>query len=71
VDVSEEDDTQKLKSLIEEHFQSTHSAVAEKVLDEWEKTLSKFVKVYPRDYRRVIEERKNKKLVEKIRLKIA
>ena len=47
-----------MKSLIEEHFQSTQSAVAKKVLDEWEKTLPKFVKVYPTDYRRVIEERK-------------
>ena len=68
VDVNEENDIQQLKSLIEEHFQSTHSAVAKKVLDEWEKTLSNFVKVYPRDYRRVLEERKNKKLTE---LKIA
>jgi glutamate synthase domain-containing protein 3 len=44
--------------LIEEHFQSTQSAVAKKVLDEWKKSLPKFVKVYPTDYRRVIEERK-------------
>jgi glutamate synthase domain-containing protein 3 len=26
------------------------------VLDEWEETLPKFIKVYPRDYRRIIEE---------------
>ena len=68
VDVNEENDIQQLKSLIEEHYQSTHSAVAKKVLDEWAETLSKFVKVYPRDYRRVLEERKNNKLTE---LKIA
>jgi glutamate synthase domain-containing protein 3 len=47
--------------LIEEHLQSTHSAVAKKILDEWKETLPKFVKVYPTDYRRVIEARKNKK----------
>ena len=58
VKVDEEEDAQQLKSLIEEHFQSTQSAVAKKVLDEWEKSLPKFVKVYPTDYRRVIEERK-------------
>ena len=68
VDVNEENDIQQLKSLIEEHFQSTHSAVAKKILDEWTEALSHFVKVYPRDYRRVLEERKNKKSVE---LKIA
>jgi glutamate synthase domain-containing protein 3 len=58
VKVDEEEDAQQLKSLIEEHFQSTQSAVAKKVLDEWKKSLPKFVKVYPTDYRRVIEERK-------------
>jgi len=31
------------------------------VLGEWEETLPKFVKVYPRDYRRIIEEQKKKK----------
>ena len=61
VNVSEEDDIQQLKVLIDEHFQSTQSAVAKKVLDEWEETLPYFVKIYPTDYRRVIEERKNKK----------
>ena len=61
VNVSEDDDIQQLKALIDEHFQSTQSAVAKKVLDEWEETLPNFVKVYPTDYRRVIEERKNKK----------
>ena len=58
VSVDEAQDAQQLKSLIEEHFQSTQSTVAKKVLDEWEETLPKFVKVYPTDYRRVIEERK-------------
>jgi glutamate synthase domain-containing protein 2/glutamate synthase domain-containing protein 3 len=61
VDVTEEEDAQQLKSLIEEHFKSTHSALAKKVLDEWEETLPKFVKVYPTDYRRVLEEQKKKK----------
>ena len=58
VSVDEAEDAQQLKSLIEEHFQSTQSAVAKIVLDEWEKSLPKFVKVYPTDYRRVIEDRK-------------
>jgi len=59
-DVSEKKDIQQLKALIEEHYQSTQSAVAKKVLDDWEESLSSFVKVYPTDYRRVIEELKNK-----------
>jgi len=58
--VEESEDIENLKSLIEEHFESTQSAVAKKVLDEWEETLPKFIKIYPRDYRRVLEERKRK-----------
>ena len=58
--VEEPEDIEKLKSLIQEHFESTQSAVAKKVLDEWEETLPKFVKIYPTDYRRVLEEQKRK-----------
>ena len=58
VSVEEPEDVEHLKALIEEHFQSTQSSVAQIILDEWEATLPKFVKVYPRDYRRVLEESK-------------
>ena len=58
VAVKDPEDVAHLKALIEEHFQSTQSGVAQIILDEWEATLPKFVKVYPRDYRRVLEERK-------------
>ena len=58
VAVKDPEDVAHLKALIEEHLQSTQSGVAQIILDEWEATLPKFVKVYPRDYRRVLEERK-------------
>ncbi|MCH8313782.1 MAG: glutamate synthase subunit alpha, partial [Nitrospinae bacterium] len=58
--VVEDEDIERLNSLIEEHYLRTRSSVAKKVLDEWDATLPKFVKVYPRDYRRVLEERKAK-----------
>lgn len=58
--VDEDEDIDLLKSLIEEHVRKTKSCVAKKVLDEWDATLPKFVKVYPRDYRRVLEERKRR-----------
>jgi glutamate synthase (NADPH) large chain len=58
VAVEEPEDVEHLKALIEEHFLNTESGVAQKILDEWEATLPKFVKVYPRDYRRVLEESK-------------
>ena len=58
--VVEDEDIERLHTLIEEHYLRTRSSVAKKVLDEWDATLPKFVKVYPRDYRRVLEERKAK-----------
>jgi glutamate synthase domain-containing protein 3 len=64
VPVEEQEDIEKLKSLIKEHYQFTDSTVAKKILDEWDISLSKFVKVFPKDYRRVLEEIKQNKIKE-------
>jgi glutamate synthase domain-containing protein 3 len=45
-----------VKGLIEEHLQHTGSAVAERLLGDWENTVETFVKVMPTDYRRVISQ---------------
>jgi glutamate synthase (ferredoxin) len=45
-----------LKRLIARHFEYTGSRVAERVLATWGTTASKFVKVFPRDYKRVLAE---------------
>ncbi len=49
-------DVAELKGLIENHAQLTGSTVAQKLLSDWDGVISQFVKVYPRDYRRVLEE---------------
>jgi glutamate synthase domain-containing protein 3 len=54
--VKEQKDILELKDLIEKHFKYTQSSVAQRILKEWERQLTYFVKVYPRDYRRVLEE---------------
>ena len=54
-DVDLEDDQKELRSLIERHYQYTNSTVAKEILTNWEDNLSSFVKVYPNDYRRVVE----------------
>jgi glutamate synthase (NADPH/NADH) large chain/glutamate synthase (ferredoxin) len=51
-----EDETE-LRELIEQHLARTGSAVARRVLDDWDATLPRFVKVMPNDYRRVLTER--------------
>ena len=43
-----------LKGLIEEHFAHTASAVAERLLQDWDNAVQTFVKVMPIDYRRVL-----------------
>jgi len=50
----EESDQQKLRSLIEWHFRHTRSRVAENILEKWEPSLTKFIKVMPRDYKRAL-----------------
>ena len=53
-----EEDLAILRGLIEEHLAHTGSRNARRVLDAWDEMLPRFVKVYPHDYRRVLEERR-------------
>ena len=45
-----------VKGLIQEHFDYTGSAVAERLLQDWDNAVRTFVKVMPTDYRRVLRE---------------
>ena len=56
-DVEAKEDVTALRSLIDEHYRYTGSANAERVLATWNEMLRKFVKVMPRDYKRVLAER--------------
>jgi glutamate synthase domain-containing protein 2/glutamate synthase domain-containing protein 1/glutamate synthase domain-containing protein 3 len=53
--VETREDIHELRGLITKHKQYTDSANAQRILDDWDAILPKFVKVYPKDYRRVIE----------------
>jgi glutamate synthase (ferredoxin) len=48
------EDIETLRRLIETHVAATGSAVGTRVLANWEATLQQFVKVMPRDYKRVL-----------------
>ncbi len=54
--VKDPKDILELRYLVEKHFKYTQSTVAESVIQNWEIALPQFIKVYPRDYRRVLEE---------------
>jgi glutamate synthase (NADPH/NADH) large chain len=46
-----------VKGLIEEHFEHTGSAVAERLLQDWDNAVQTFVKVMPIDFKRVLREK--------------
>jgi glutamate synthase (NADPH) large chain len=50
------DDEVEVKMLISEHAHRTGSLVARNVLASWERAREGFVKVMPRDYKRVLAE---------------
>ncbi|MBK7864927.1 MAG: glutamate synthase large subunit [Archangiaceae bacterium] len=59
--VWERDDLALVHELIERHLRLTRSVLAKRLLDDWEKARSGFVKVMPTDYQRVLEERAKRK----------
>jgi len=47
-------DERELRELVEAHFRHTRSERAEQVLEKWATTLPRFVKVFPREYKRAL-----------------
>jgi glutamate synthase domain-containing protein 2/glutamate synthase domain-containing protein 1/glutamate synthase domain-containing protein 3 len=52
------DDIKTIRTMLENHVKYTESNAAAEILEDWPKVLGNFVKVMPRDYRRVLEEQK-------------
>ena len=50
------EDILELQTLIKNHLRYTDSAVARSVLENWQQSLTEFVKVIPSDYKRVLAE---------------
>ena len=55
-DEIDEADALELHELVEEHHLRTLSPVAARLLADWDAMLPRFVKVMPRDYKRVLRE---------------
>ncbi len=58
LDPINEDDAQLLQILINKHFEYTKSTVAQFILADFDNQRSNFIKVYPRDYKKVMEKKK-------------
>ena len=63
IDLDPMDDEAKkeLKEMLTKHSKYTGSQVADLILNNWDKELSNFIKVMPKDFKRVLQE--NKKAV--------
>ncbi|KAJ6808958.1 glutamate synthase 1 [NADH], chloroplastic isoform X1 [Iris pallida] len=59
--VEDEEDITTLKMMIQQHQRHTSSLLAREVLSNFDELLPKFVKVYPRDYKRVLQNMKAEK----------
>ena len=59
--LSDPDDIESLKSLLHEHLEKTGSNNANRILSGWDHYSSKFIKVMPRDYKRILAVNKTAK----------
>lgn len=53
--VEEAKDIAELKDLIESHYNCTMSPLAQRLLENWEESLPKFIKVFPEEYRQALK----------------
>ena len=53
-----ENDRQSVYGMIEDHVRHTGSALGTRILDNWELMVSRFVKVMPIEYKRVLQSRR-------------
>lgn len=63
LDRCELEDKNNLHTMIQRHFEFTGSTVARFILDDLDNQLQHFVKVFPRDYKKVLAENRKKKAV--------
>jgi glutamate synthase (NADPH/NADH) large chain len=55
LDDVDDSDAQELRSMIAAHFACTKSTIAKFVLDDFDHQLKNFIKVFPKDYKRVLQ----------------
>lgn len=57
LDPVDSSDVDELKKMIGEHLKYTNSTVAKFILNDFDNQLKNFIKVFPRDYKRVLKEK--------------
>ena len=65
-------DISRLKLVINRHFKYTKSQKAKLIIDNWDKYLPLFLKITPYEFKRALNERKQRMLINKdLPIKIA
>ncbi|MCK8523506.1 glutamate synthase large subunit [Aquimarina sp. D1M17] len=62
--VIEQNDVEELKTLIENHYNATLSPLAQRILENWEKELPKFIKIFPEEYKQALKRLEEEKLAQ-------
>ncbi|WP_299256240.1 glutamate synthase large subunit [uncultured Aquimarina sp.] len=62
VELSE--DVIELKGLIESHYNATLSPLAQRILENWENELPKFIKIFPEEYKQALKRLEEEKLAQ-------
>jgi glutamate synthase (NADPH/NADH) large chain len=55
LDPLDDEDRGWLRVILRRHVEETESAVASALLERWHESVRQFVKVFPKDYKRVLE----------------
>ena len=56
----------ELRELIHQHWEYTDSALARRMLDDWPHYIEEFIEVIPIEYKKVLQDEKDRKLRERI-----
>ena len=59
VDPLDDEDVEWLRETVTRHLEETGSSVAERILSDWWKNLEHFTKIFPKDYKRVLEAKRD------------
>ncbi len=62
--VVEKKDIEELKTLIENHYNTTLSPLAQRILENWGSELPKFIKIFPEEYKQALQRLKEEKLAQ-------
>ena len=60
--VEEDQDIAELRGLIENHYNATFSPLAQEILEHWEQTLPRFIKVFTEEYRQALIRLQNEQI---------